>query len=92
MQQIAAICLEYNLEIDCIPKGVDDYLCFSVTKFIKTLKRSAADDTADVAQVKSTKYCEWKLKFLDSLQFLSSSLATLVENLKAKVVIILKLH
>ena len=28
--------------------------------------------------------CEWKLKFLDSIQFLPSSLATLVENLKTK--------
>ena len=50
MQEIATICHEYDLDIDCIPKGVDDYLCFSVAKFVKNLKRSATEDSADEIQ------------------------------------------
>ena len=80
MQEIATICHEYNLDIDCIPKGVDDYLCFSVAKFVKNLKRNSATDySADEVQdvSKQRNVCIWKLKFLDSIQFLPSSFATI---------------
>ena len=87
MPQISTICIDKDLEIDCVPKAVDDYLCFSVSKFTKRLKRTSTTMEENETQPTSSSQrsvCDWKLKFLDSIQFLPSSLSNLVENLKEK--------
>ena len=78
MQKLAIICKTKSLEIDCIPKGLEDYLCLSVKKLRESRKRKKND----IDEECKLKDHDWNIKFLDSFQFLPSSLDVLVENLK----------
>ena len=65
MQKLGPICNTFDLEINCIPKGMEDYLCFSIRpKRMNMFNKQS-----------------WQIRFIDSFQFLPTSLDTLVQNL-----------
>ena len=66
MESLGKIAGEMNLTISCIPKGFEDYMTFSVSVPHK---------------LPWGKRITYKLRFIDSLQFLTSSLASLTNNL-----------
>jgi hypothetical protein len=74
MQEIAGFAAKYKAKISCIAKGMEDYLSFSLK-----LKRKPP-------AVKTHRYHgrqSYFLKFIDSFQFLTSSLDKLVSSLKS---------
>ena len=113
MQKIGALCSKLDLDLDCIAKGTEDYVSFSVSRSKSQPNRKRKHPTAttcDVACDESNDFsdddelldydtamelCEdptstsvstspkksWKIVFIDSLQFLPSSLDVLVTNL-----------
>ena len=62
MQGIGDVCQERNVKIECVPKGMEDYLSFSLV-----VKRSSGT---------------YRIRFIDTCQFLTAPLATLADNLK----------
>ena len=72
MQRMAELCEEMNdIELEVVPKSVDDFLSFSVKVFKQKRK-------ADGTPFKSF----YRIRFIDTCQFLLSGLDTLVANLE----------
>ena len=72
MQRMAELCAEKtDLELDVVPKSLDDFLSFSVKVFKR--KRNANGKLFQSF---------YRIRFIDTCQFLSSSLDTLVQNLQ----------
>jgi len=67
MEEIAKHGLRENFEINCIPKGPEDYLMFS---FLKSFK-------------KTNGHLNYTINFIDTFNFLPTSLEKLVLNLKS---------
>ena len=62
MQNIGQFAEKHNASLECVAKGIENYIMFALTFSGNQTKR-------------------WRIKFLDSYQFLSSSLDKLVANL-----------
>jgi hypothetical protein len=70
MQEIGTVANRRGLQISCIAKGMEDYLTFSI-KMKNNRKR----------RINEQKVPFWRIKFIDTCQFLTASLDSLVKNL-----------
>ncbi len=66
MESLGKIAEEMGIPISCVPKGFEDYMSFGISMKHK---------------LPWGKTITYKIKFIDSLQFLTSSLANLANNL-----------
>ena len=72
MAVLGKVCQEKGLEIDCIAKGMEDYLGFTVRmKRQKNKKRKSDEDDTPF----------WRIRFIDTAQFMKDKLDNLVKNL-----------
>jgi hypothetical protein len=73
MQELGSVAHEMKLELSCVPKSTEEYLSFTVRVRHTHRYVKRANGTS--------KAVSWDLRFVDSFQFMSSSLASLVDNL-----------
>jgi hypothetical protein len=86
MQEMGKVCTEMGLEIECTARGLEDYMSFSIKRKAKKVNSAANDDfiSDEASDDGEDDEAGFRIRFIDTMQFLPSSLQTLVENLKKK--------
>ena len=91
MQELGKLCSKNKRKIECIAKGLDDYLGFQLVFRMRggsnpcrgekrrRLASGFVNDQADES-FEGRKVIKWSLRFIDSCQFLLASLESLVEG------------
>ena len=93
MQEIGGVCLENGLDINVIPRTLEDYIGFSITFHGRRQKRKLSTKPLTIATCtdaisdndnnsfhQSSEWNTWQIRFIDSQQFLLHSLEKLVSN------------
>ena len=74
--------------IDCIPNNDEKYISFSKEIEVGSYPKKALDADGDIFY--EQKPIKYKIRFIDSFKFMSTSLDSLVNNLPEKILPILK--